>query len=364
MQSLKFCVFSFVFFLITAPLVGQNITAHNEFHSTQAQKIVNVEDDLYLRFSLDQSLGSIIMKRGTEGIQMIYGVLKINFDGSDFLTNAFPVAFSQTTSTQEFDLALSLVMKEFHELTMKHKDNWSGNDNLLTHVLSKTNNPLNAWMRAIAARALPGETHPVKVELYIMENTKEPYDLAPSVATGTFNVKVGKDVLLPLYGTRIPAMYKPVPDNGMADDLHKKNVANILWSTQFILPKKADEKLLKTSFDVEEKEIQGRAYLSKSVRNLAAGVGNSKSCTFNISYYLNDKLITESEMSLQAPICEKETTVVIPLWSEKGEVNLSFRNAIKELPVGEHEVKVVLDLDYKEGKLPMASSTITLTKKK
>jgi hypothetical protein len=366
MQQLKFWIFSFVFLLITAPLIGQNITAHTEFHSTKAKKLVNVEEDLYLRFTLDKSLESILMGRGSEEIRTVYGVLKVDFDGVEFLTDAFPIAFAETASIQEFDLALSLVMKEFQALAREQKGNWTGKDNLLINVLGQANNPLNCWMRAVATRAVPNQTHPVKVALYVIGNTKESYSRSASIATGNFEVKVGKDALLPLYGTRIPALYKPVLDNGITDALHQKNVANILWSTQPVLAKEADTKLMKTSFNVEEKEIQGRVYLPKSVRNLAASVGNNKSCTFNLSYYLDGKLVEESKQSLEATVCEKETTLSIPLWSEKGGLNTSLRNRVKELTTGEYKLKVVLDLDYKEGntarKLPMATSSITLTK--
>lgn len=366
MQQLKPWILSLVFLLVTMPLIGQNITAHSQFHSTQAQEVVNVEEDLYLRFALGQSLENILMKRGSEGINKVYGVLKITFDGVEFVTDAFPVAYTETASIQEFDLALSLIMKEFHALALKHKDDWSRKDDLLVNVLAQPNNPLNCWMRAVAARALPKQTHPVAVAFYAIGSTKELYHQTDPVATGRFQVKVGKDALLPLYGTRIPALYKPVLDKGITDALHQKSVANILWSTQFILAQKADVKLLKTSFNVDEKEVQGRVYLSKSVRNLAAGVGNNKACTFNLSYYLDGQLILEDKMSLEPLVCEKETTLVVPLWSEKNETNLSLRASAQKLSVGEHVLKVVLDLDYKEGnktrKLPMASSTITLVK--
>lgn len=366
MQQLKFWVFSLVFLLITVPLIGQNITAHTEFHSTKAKKIVNVEEDLYLRFALDKSLESILRERRTVEINTIYGVLKVNFDGVEFITDAFPIAFAETASIQEFDLGLSLIMKEFRAVVTQHKEDWTGKDDLLINVLGQTNNPLNCWMRAVAARAVPNQTHPVKIELHVISNVRESYSLNPSIATGSFEVKVGKDVLLPLYGTKIPALYKPVPDNGITDVLHQKNVTNILWSTEVILPKKADTKLIKTSFNAEEKEIQGRIYLSKSVRNLAASVGNNKSCTFNLSYYLDGKLVEKSKRSLDALVCEKETTLPISLWSEKGGINATLRDRVKELTEGEHELKVVLDLDYNEGnlarKLPMASSIITLIK--
>jgi hypothetical protein len=366
MQQLKFWIFSLVFLLITVPLIGQNITAHTEFHSTKAKQIVNVEENLYLRFTLDKSLESILMERGSEGIKTVYGVLKVDFDGVEFITDAFPIAFTETASIQEFDLALSLIMKEFRAIVTQHKEDWTGKDDLLINVLGQTNNPLNCWMRAIAARAVPNQTHPVKIKLHVIDNTRESYSRNAAVATGSFEVKVGKDALLPLYGTRIPALYKPVPDNGITEVLHQKNVANILWSTQLILPKKSDIKLIKTSFNVEEKEIQGRIYLPKSVRNLAASVGNNKSCTFNLSYYLDGKLVEESKGSLDALVCEKETTLSISLWSEKSGINIALRSCIKELTEGKHELKVVLDLDYNEGniarKLPMASSTITLIK--
>jgi hypothetical protein len=366
MQQLKLWIFSLVFLVVTTPLIGQNITAHTEFHSKKAKKVVNVEEDLYLRFTLDKSLETILRERRTLEIGTVYGVLKVTFDGVEFRTDVFPVAYAETASIQEFDLALSLIMKEFRDVSMKKKEEWTGKDDLLIHVLGQSNNPLNCWMRAIAARAIPEQTHSVKVEFYVMNSRKELYDQWPIVATGLFDVKVGKDALLPLYGTRIPALYKPVSDNGIVDDLHQKNVTNILWSTKVILPKKADKKALKTSLSVEEKEIQGRVYLSKSVRNLAASVGNNKSCTFNVSYYLDGKLITENEISLEAPICEKETSLPIPLWSEKEGINTSLLKSASELTAGEHELKVVLDLGYKEGnntrKLPMASSTIILVK--
>lgn len=346
--------------------MGQNITAHTEFHSTTAKKIVNVEEDLYLRFSLEKSLEDILSERRSLGVRTIYGVLKVDFDGVEFTTDAFPIAYAETASIQEFDLALSLIMKEFQALAMKQKNSWTGKDDLLINVLAQANNPLNCWMRAIAARAVPNETHPVKVALHVIGSTRESYSRTAAVARGSFEVKVGKDVLLPLYGTRIPALYKPVPDNGITDALHQKNVANILWSTKFIQAKKADRKLIKTAFKLEEKEIQGRVYLPKSVRNLAASVGNNKSCTFNASYYIDGKLITEAEDTPAPVICEKETSLTILLWSEKGEINLSLKNGFEELSEGEHELKVVLDLDYKEGntarKLPMASSTITIIK--
>ena len=71
-------------------------------------------------------------------------------------------------------------------------------------------------------------------------------------------------------------------------------------------------------------------------------------------------------MTLEAPICEKETSLPIPLWSEKDGINASLQESAKALTVGEHTLKVVLELGYTEGyntrKLPMASSTITLIK--
>jgi len=366
MQQLKLWLLSLVLLFVAVPLVGQTITAHTEFHSVKAQKTINVEDDLYLRFALDKPLSSIIMKRGTEGIQTIYGVLKINFDGSEFLTDAFPVAYTETASIQEFDLALSLVMKDFQALAREYKGDWTGKDHLLVNVLAQPNNPLNTWMRAIAAAALPEATQPVQVEFYIMESTKEPYTLSPAVATGTFDVKVGKDALFPLYGTRIPAVYQPVLDDGIVDDFHKKNVTHILWSNQLVLAKKANTKAIKSSFSVEEQAIYGRVYLNKSVRNFAAGVGKNKACTFNVHYYLDDKLIEKEAILLEPSACEKATTLPIVLWSEKEQTNLSLRDRIQELTTGEHVLKVVLDLDYKEGnttrRLPMASSTITLMK--
>lgn len=367
MQQLKLWLFSLVFLFFTIPLIGQNITAHTSFHSTEAKKTVKVEEDLYLRFSLDKSLESILMGRGSEGIRTVYGVLKVDFDGVEFMTDAFPVAYAETASIQEFDLALSLVMKEFQALAREEQENWTGKDNLLINVLAQANNPLNCWMRAIAARAVPNETHPVNVELYVVGSTRESYSRTTPVAKGAFEVKVGKEALLPLYGTRIPAMYQPVPDNGIKDALHQKNVANILWSTQFIKDKKADEKLIKKVFNVEEKEITGRIYLSKSIRNLAASVGNNKSCTYNITYYLNGELIADTERVLVPSYCEKETSLVTVLWTDKEEkFNVSLKEKVMELTEGEHELKIVLDLDYKEGntdrKLPIASSTITLIK--
>lgn len=346
--------------------MGQNITAHTAFHSTKAKKTVNVDEDLYLRFTLGKSLESILMERGSEGIRTVYGVLKVDFDGLEFMTDIFPIAYTETASIQEFDLALSLVMKDFQALAREKQTEWTGKDDLLINVLGQPNNPLNCWMRAIAASAVPEETHAVKVAFYVLGSTRESYTRTAAVATGEFDVKVGKAALLPLYGTRIPALYKPVLDNGIVDALHQKNVTNILWSTKFIQPKKADTKLLKTSFNVEEKEIQGRIYLSKSVRNLAASVGNNKACTFNIDYYLDGKLVREAKMSLEAAVCQKETTLPIVLWSEKSAANLHFKESVNELTAGEHELKVVVNLDYQEGnttrKLPMAGSIITLIK--
>lgn len=365
MQQLKFWVFSLVFLLLSVPSIGQNITAHTEFHSTKAQKIVNVEEDLYLRFSLAQSLESILMERGNER-GTVYGVLKVDFDGVEFMTDAFPVAYTETASIQEFDLALSLIMKEFHDLASKHQEDWMGKDNLLINVLAQPNNPLNCWMRAVAARALPEQTHPVKVSFFVMGSTKEAYDNNSPVATGAFDVKVGKEALLPMYGTRIPALYRPVLDDGIVDALHQKNIGNILWSTQLIPTKKADAKLIKSSFSVEEEAIYGRIYLPKSVRNLGAGVGNSKACTFKVHYYLDGEVLEENELVLEAPICEKETSLSLVLWSEEDGVNVSLKNSIKELAAREYELKVVVDLDYKEGdntrKLPLAKATIKLLK--
>jgi hypothetical protein len=366
MQQLKFWLFNLGFLCLTVPLIGQSITAHTEFHSTTAKKIVNVEDDLYLRFSLDKSLETILMEQGNEEIRTVYGVLKVNFDGVEFLTDAFPIAYTETASIQEFDLALSLVMKEFQALAMEQKNSWTGKDDLLINVLAQANNPLNCWMRAIAARAVPNQTHPVNVSLHVIGSTRESYSRNAPVATGTFEVKVGKNALLPLYGTRIPALYKPVPDNGITDALHQKNIANILWSTKSIQAQKADGKLIKKVFNVEEKEIKGRIYLPKSIRNLAASIGNNKSCTYNTTYYLDGELITERETVLVPSYCEKETTLATLLWTDKDEFNATLREKTMELSEGEHELKIVLDLDYKEGnidrKLPIASSTITLIK--
>lgn len=363
MQQLKLWLFSLVFLFGTAPLIGQTITAHTDFHSTSAKKIVNVEEDLYLRFSLNKSLESILMERGSEGIRTVYGVLKVDFDGVEFMTDAFPIAYTETASIQEFDLALSLIMKEFQALAMEQKDSWTGKDDLLINVLAQPNNPLNCWLRAIAARAVPNQTHPIKVALHVIGSTKESYSRTAPVATGTFDVKVGKEALLPLYGTRIPALYKPVLDNGITDALHKKNVANILWSTKVIKTKNTDEKLIKTEFKLEEKEVFGRIYLPKSLRNLAASVGNNKSCEFKVFYYVDGKLLTETQNSVVPSICEKETSLLILLWPEDDN---SLKNSFNELAEGAHEVKVVAHLDYKEGntdrKLPMASSTITIVK--
>lgn len=366
MQQLKICIGGLILFFYTMPLMAQQITAHKEFHSTNAQKIINVEDDLYLRFNLGRSLKSILTERSREGFENIYGVLKIDFDGSEFLTDPFLVGFSETASMQEFDLALSVVLKEFHALAIKNKDNWGDKDELLAYALSQTNNPLNVWMRAIAARALPEQTHAVKASLYLIGDIRESYNNFPAVAMGSFDVKVAKDVLLPLYGTKIPALYRPVLDHGIVDDLHKKNVGNILWSTTLIPSKKANSKLLKSSFNVNEKIVHGRVYLPKSVRNLSAGVGESKSCAFNIHYYLEEKLIASTEVDLEATICQKETSLPLVLWSTEKDDNSALKKHLEALKEGAYTLKVVLDLEYRDGQkirtLPMASSTIKLVK--
>lgn len=366
MQQLKICITSLAFLFCTMSLMAQKITAHKEFHSTKAQPIINVEDDLYLRFDLGRSLEAIITERSREGFENIYGILKIDFDGAEFSTDPFLVGFSGTASMQEFDLALSIVMKEFHALAIENKDNWGEKDELLAYALSQDNNPLNIWMRAIAARALPEQTHKVKASLYLMDNARASYENFPAVATGSFDVKVAKDVLLPLYGTKIPALYRPVVDHGIVDDLHKKNVGNILWSTELIPSKKATIKLLQSSFNITEKAVYGRIYLPKSIRNLSAGVGESKSCNYKVQYYLDQKLVASSDVTLEATICQKETSLPIVLWSTEEEDSGVLKKHLESLKAGVHELKVVVNLDYKDGQkvrtLPLASSNIKLVK--
>ena len=365
MQKLKFGACSFLFLLLAFSSVGQQITAHNEFRSTKAQKTIPVEDDLYLRISLEQPLEQLIKEQEGDG-QDVYGVLKIDFDGLEFLTDAFALGSTKAASIDEFDVALSVNMKEFHALAMDYKDSWGPKDDLLLYVLSQKNNPLVTWMRAVAARALPVHTHSIKVALYVMKDKKEPYDLATPLATGSFDLTVGKNALLPLYGTKIPAMYQPVKDNGLIDDLHQENVTNILWSTQFVPIKDVDKKLLQSTFKTTEETVYGRIYLPKSIQNLNRGVGESKSCSYTTHYYIDGVLIESVDVELTASICEKETSLPIVLWGRDSNSASKFRTKIQELKAGEHTVKVVVDLKYKEGNesrtLPLANSVVKLIK--
>ncbi|BDS11926.1 hypothetical protein [Aureispira anguillae] len=371
MNEFKIVILSFFCWTIHLSLFGQTITPHTTFHSTKAQSVVNVEDDLYLRFDMGKSFEAIAQERGIENPEKIYGQVKIYLEELEVSTGTIALAESHMMALQEFDLVFSVVMKQFHSLAMEHKAAWTVKDDLLINAIAQPNNTMNAWMKAIAARAIDEQSHAVKVELYLIDDIQQPEQIGAAVCTGKFSLKVKKNALQPLYGTKIPVLHRPTPDQGITSDLHQKNLGKMLWSTAFIEEKEPSTKALQTDFKVSEKTvIHGRVYLPKSIRNIGAGVGQDKICTVVATYYIDDVLIETIDYPLEASICQKATTLPLFLGEETTKdkmpntLTAPFVNWLDQLEAGKHEIKVVLNFDYQEtGKKirqPLATSKFTI----
>lgn len=371
MKLFKSCFSALISCLFVIPLSGQKITAHTEFHGTKATPILNVEDDLYLRFNMGTSFEQLAQERNISTSEKLYGFVKIYFEELELSTGVLALAESKMFSIEEFDLIFSVVMKEFYSVTMDHKNNWGNKDELLVNVIAQPENTMNTWMKAIAARAIEGQIHTTKVELYLSKDARSSEPVGKAICSGTFRVNVKKGTLLSLYGTRIPALYRPTPDNGIVDEVHRKNLGKILWSNQTIAPKTTKNSSFKTSFSPSDEAIYGRVYFPKSLRNIGAGVGADKICAYVVQYYINGKLAGQVNQEVTTTICHKATSLPLMLWSnedgtELDKLSIEFGKIVEELPTGEHEMRIVLVFEYEENKrkksLGMANSVIKIKK--
>jgi hypothetical protein len=334
---------------------AQKATAYKEFHGKKAQTTINVEDDLYVRFSLQKSLVELAKERSISSLDKIYGIISMSLGSMTVTTGPMVLANSGTSALKEFDLVFSVVLKQFQGVATQRKEEWTLKDDVLLNVLAQPSNTMSNWMKLIAGRAVAGQTNQAIVTLSLVSGVDSQTPTGETICSGTFKVKVGKDVLLPMYGTRMPAMYRPVPDEGILDDLHSKNIGEILWSKEPISKKGTDEELLKTTFVYLKDEVYGRAYLPKSIRNTGAGVGHGRICSYSMTYYIDDNLVGTEEVSLEGSVCQNKTSFPIVLFQNeseetvKGVLATKLANTLNDLEVGEYTVKALMGFNYKDG---------------
>lgn len=356
---------------LALPLWGQTITAHQTFHAKEALSTARVEDDLYLRFNLGQSLEELAKEKEIVVEDNLYGEIKVSLDDFELSTGTILLAPKQMLMLKEFDLLFAAVMKQFHSLAMEHKEEWTTKDDLLVQVLAQANNPMNCWMKAVAARAIEGEEHVAKVELYLSKDAETSSPKGEAICSGTFKLKVDKGTLLPLYGSKIPALYRPIPDHGIPTALHQKNIGKIACSTTAI-DAMATKASFKHSFDLsKDKAIYGRAYFPKSIRNIGAGVGQDKVCAVTVQYYVNDVLKETVVQPLEATACQKKTSLSMVWWQKedvatKDEWTSGLAQILGQLEEGTHKIKINLMFNYKDGEeellLPLATTTLEIKK--
>ena len=160
-----------------------------------------------------------------------------------------------------------------------------------------------------------------------------------------------------MYGSRIPVLYRPTPDDGMVNDLHKKNIGNILWANEAITKGEPSTAALKTSFIAQEDGIYGRIYLAKSLRNIGAGLGyhQDRVCAYTILYYIDDQLAGSKKQAIDRAICQSSTSLPIVLAKNQADESPNealaqdFGAALEKITEGEHKISVVVNFDYKEA---------------
>jgi len=333
---------------------AQKVTAYKEFHGTKAQSTINVEDDLFVRFNLEKSLAELAKERSVESVDKIYGIISMSLGKMTVTTGVMPLGDATSSVVKDFDLVFSVVLKQFQGVATQRKEEWAPKDDILLNVLAAPNNTMNSWMKLIAGRAVAGQTNEARVSLSLVSGADSQTPLGEAICSGAFEVKVGKDVLLPMYGTRMPAMYQPVPDEGILDDLHGRNIGKILWSKQSISSKGTDQALLGNSFVYSKDEIYGRAYFPKSIRNIGAGLGQARICSYTMTYFLDGKEVGTEKKSLEGSVCQTRTSFPIVMIKneeeelEKGGLSAKLVDALEKLDSGEHTVKVLVDFEYKD----------------
>lgn len=141
--------------------------------------------------------------------------------------------------------------------------------------------------------------------------------------------------------------FEKLPDDGIKNDFHQKNINKIVFTNNKIDANFTDESKVKTSFANLAGGIYGRIYLKESVRNMLANDGNGKDfggSGLTMVYKVNGKLYTVDDG------ISKEDGLTKTSWGltfvpntpagNEDQITKTFVYITSILPAGKHKIKV------------------------
>lgn len=355
-MNLKYILFLCAFNL-ASNAIGQTIKAYKSFHGTEALSTVAVEDDLYLRFDLKKSLNELKQEYKIQTTKL-YAVLEMNLGGVEMTTA--PIIITEGGAFKSFDLLGSVVLKQLHALALDKKDEWTAKDNFMMAVMAEKSNPMSTWMQLVSLAATEEKTQEVAMKLFLLTKPEMTAKYPTPVAAGNFNLKVKKNALAALYGTKIPMLYQSTPDDGITSDWHKENIGKLLFATKPI-EEKATSSAFKKSIDGTE-NIYAEFYLAKSIRNIAASLGDDAVCTFTVAVSTDEILLVQKQ-ELDKATCQKATKLPLTLQEKDSDAALAkaFHAAIAKLDASKTpNIDVVITFEYTNGKILLAQGSFVL----